>query len=149
MATGLTAARSVAASHEVEIVVPVYNEELALSRSVRRLHDYLEASFPFSWRILVVDNASTDGTLAVAERLSRELPHVDAMHLRAKGRGRALRAAWIGSPAEVVCYMDVDLSTDLRALLPLVAPLVSGHSDVAIGSRLANGAHVVRGPSAS
>jgi glycosyltransferase involved in cell wall biosynthesis len=145
MTTGLTAARSVAASHEVEIVVPVYNEELPLSRSVRRLHDYLEASFPFSWRILVVDNASTDGTLAVAERLSRELPHVDAMHLPAKGRGRALRAAWIGSPAEVVCYMDVDLSTDLRALLPLVAPLVSGHSDLAIGSRLANGAHVVRG----
>ena len=67
MATALTA---VPAAHEVEIVVPVYNEELALSRSVRRLHDYLEASFPFSWRILIVDNASTDGTLAVAERLS-------------------------------------------------------------------------------
>jgi glycosyltransferase involved in cell wall biosynthesis len=143
MATALTA---VPASHEVEIVVPVYNEEVALRGSIRRLHDYLETSFPFSWRILIVDNASTDGTLAVAERLSRELPYVDAMHLRAKGRGRALRAAWTGSPADVVCYMDVDLSTDLRALLPLVAPLVSGHSDVAIGSRLASGAHVVRGP---
>jgi glycosyltransferase involved in cell wall biosynthesis len=143
MATALTA---VPASHEVEIVVPVYNEEVALRGSIRRLHDYLETSFPFSWRILIVDNASTDGTLAVAERLSRELPYVDAMHLRAKGRGRALRAAWTGSPADVVCYTDVDLSTDLRALLPLVAPLVSGHSDVAIGSRLASGAHVVRGP---
>src|SRR4051794_3301037 len=42
--------------------------------------------------------------------------------------------------------MDVDLSTDLRALLPLVAPLMSGHSDVAIGTRLAGGARVVRGP---
>jgi glycosyltransferase involved in cell wall biosynthesis len=131
---------------DVEIVVPVYNEELAVVRSVRRLHRYLQGSFPFTWRILIVDNASTDGTLAVAERLSRELPHVDAMHLRTKGRGRALRAAWIGSPAQVVCYMDVDLSTDLRALLPLVAPLLSGHSDLAIGSRLAHGARVTRGP---
>jgi glycosyltransferase involved in cell wall biosynthesis len=145
MAVELTAVAP-APVHEVEIAVPVYNEELALGKSVRKLHAYLRASFPFTWRILIVDNASTDGTLKVAERLSRELPGVDAMHVRAKGRGRALRAAWLGSPAEVVCYMDVDLSTDLRALLPLVAPLVSGHSDVAIGSRLATGARVVRGP---
>jgi glycosyltransferase involved in cell wall biosynthesis len=145
MAVELSNAQA-AATLEVEIVVPVYNEELVLARSVRRLHAYLHERFPFSWRILIVDNASTDGTLAVAERLSRELPLVDAMQVRAKGRGRALRAAWIGSPAQVVCYMDVDLSTDLRALLPLVAPLLSGHSDVAIGSRLAHGAQVIRGP---
>jgi hypothetical protein len=61
-----------------------------------------------------------------------------------KGRGRALRAAWSASDADVLCYMDVDLSTDLRALLPLIAGLISGHSDVAIGTRLAPGAHIVR-----
>jgi putative flippase GtrA len=113
---------------------------------VRRLHRFLTAEFPFSWRILVADNASTDATPEVAARLARELPGVSVLRLDRKGRGRALRAAWSASDARVVCYMDVDLSTDLRALLPLVAPLLSGHSDVAIGTRLARGARVVRGP---
>jgi glycosyltransferase involved in cell wall biosynthesis len=135
-----------AAPRQVEIVVPVHNERVVLAESIHRLHAYLTRSFPFTWRILIADNASTDGTLAIARALSSELPDVDVLHLRQKGRGRALRAAWAGSPAEVVAYMDVDLSTDLRGLLPLVAPLLSGHSDLAIGTRLAPGAKVVRGP---
>jgi glycosyltransferase involved in cell wall biosynthesis len=131
---------------QVEIVIPVFNEAGGLAQSVRRLHSHLEESFPFGWRILIADNASTDATLNVARALADDLPGVGVMHLPAKGRGRALRAAWAASDADVVAYMDVDLSTDLRALLPLVAPLVSGHSDVAIGSRLMRGAHVSRGP---
>jgi len=131
---------------DLDIVVPVFNEERALEASIRRLHAYLRDDFPFSWRIVIADNASTDGTTAVAQRLARELPQVEALRLDAKGRGRALRAAWSTSPARAVAYMDVDLSTDLRALLPLVAGIVSGHSDVAIGTRLAHGARVVRGP---
>ena len=130
----------------VEIVVPVYNEADGLEAGVRRLHAYLAERFPFAWRITVADNGSTDGTGAVAERLGAELSGVSVLHLEEKGRGRALRAAWSASDADVVAYMDVDLSTDLDALLPLVAPLVSGHSHVAIGSRLARGARVVRGP---
>ena len=93
----------------------------------------------------MADNASTDSTWAIACQLARDLDGVQALQLAEKGRGRALRAAWSGSNAAVVAYMDVDLSTDLDALLPLVAPLISGHSDVAIGSRLAHGARVVRG----
>ncbi|HEY2331894.1 MAG TPA: glycosyltransferase [Acidimicrobiales bacterium] len=131
---------------EVEIVVPVHNEELGLPLSIRRLQHYLANRFPFSWRITIADNASTDRTLAVAAVLAAELAGVGLVHLDQKGRGRALRTAWLASEAEVVAYMDVDLSTDLDALLPLVAPLLSGHSDIAIGSRLANGARVVRGP---
>jgi glycosyltransferase involved in cell wall biosynthesis len=131
---------------DVEIVVPVFDEERALRVSIERLHGFLSREFPFSWRILVADNASGDRTLEVARELSERLDGVAVLHLRAKGRGRALRTAWLASPARVVCYMDVDLSTDLRALLPLVAPLISGHSDLAIGSRLANSARVVRGP---
>jgi putative flippase GtrA len=131
---------------EVEIVVPVHNEERTLAASVRRLHRFLSAEFPFSWRIVIADNASTDGTPEAAALLCRELGSVSWMRLEEKGRGRALRAAWSASDARVVCYMDVDLSTDLRALLPLVAPLLSGHSDLAIGTRLAHGARVVRGP---
>jgi glycosyltransferase involved in cell wall biosynthesis len=130
----------------VDVVLPVYNEERTLESGVRRLYGYLTDDFPFSWRITIVDNASTDDTWSIAERLARELPWVRASHLDRKGRGFALRSAWSASDADVVAYMDVDLSTELGALLPLVAPLVSGHSDVAIGSRLAPGSHVARHP---
>jgi glycosyltransferase involved in cell wall biosynthesis len=130
----------------IDIVVPVYNERSALERSIRRLHGFLEANMPFAWRIVIADNASTDGTSAIARALAAELSFTEALVLPAKGRGRALRAAWSASDAYVLCYMDVDLSTDLRALLPLVAGIVSGHSDIAIGTRLAPGSHVERGP---
>src|SRR5215208_6709542 len=130
----------------IDIVVPVFNEAAALEPSVRRLHAFLRSEMPFTWRIVIADNASTDCTPALSERLAAELPGVAVLRLERKGRGRALRAAWSQSDARVVAYMDVDLSTDLRALLPLVAPLVSGHSDLAIGTRLARGARVVRGP---
>jgi glycosyltransferase involved in cell wall biosynthesis len=128
----------------VEIVVPVYNEHAVLTTSIERLHAYLSEEFPFSWRIVIADNASTDDTLAIAHGLADALPGVDVLHLPRNGRGRALRAAWSSSDSKIVAYMDVDLSTDLRALLPLVAPLLSGHSDLAIGTRLAPGAHVSR-----
>ena len=130
----------------IDIVVPVHNEEAALQDSIRRLHAFLSHELPYAWRIVIADNASTDATPAMARALAFELDHVAVRHLDAKGRGRALRAAWSDSDADVLCYMDVDLSTDLRALLPLVAPLVCGHSEVAIGSRLAPGARIVRGP---
>jgi putative flippase GtrA len=135
-----------AAAPQIDVVVPVYDEQDALARSIRRLHRFLRDGFPFTWRIVIADNASTDRTPEIARELARRLPGVEVRRLERKGRGLALRTAWAASDAAVVCYMDVDLSTDLRALLPLVAPLLSGHSDVAIGSRLARGARVVRGP---
>jgi putative flippase GtrA len=129
----------------LDVVVPVYNEEIDLEPCVRRLHAYLSAHFPYRFRITIADNASTDSTAEVARWLTRELPGVAAVHLPEKGRGRALKYVWTHSDAAVLAYMDVDLSTDLGALLPLVAPLISGHSDLAIGSRLARGSRVVRG----
>jgi putative flippase GtrA len=129
----------------VEIVLPVYNEQVDLEPSVRRLTTYLGAHFPFTYRVTIADNASTDGTWGIARHLADELPEVRAVRLPEKGRGRALHTVWQASPSEVVAYMDIDLSTDLAALLPLVAPLLSGHSDVAIGSRLARTSRVVRG----
>jgi len=130
---------------DVDIVIPVYNEEEQLAASVVRLRTYLDDSFPFSATVTVADNASTDRTWAIASELAATVEGVQAIHLDRKGRGRALRTAWSQSTATVVAYMDVDLATELDALLPLVAPLLSGHSDLAIGSRLASGAHVVRG----
>jgi glycosyltransferase involved in cell wall biosynthesis len=128
----------------VDITLPVYNEERDLVPAVRRLHNYLHSEFPFSARITIADNASTDGTAAQALRLASELRGVRLLRLSEKGRGWALAASWLTSDAQVVAYMDVDLSTDLSALLPLVAPIISGHSDVSIGSRLVTGARVVR-----
>jgi putative flippase GtrA len=130
----------------VDIVVPVRNEERDLAPSVRRLVAYLRESFPFHARITIADNGSADATWAIASRLARELPEVRAVHMELPGRGRALRDIWSQSEADVLAYMDVDLSTDLNALLPLVAPLMSGHSDLAIGTRLARGSRVIRGP---
>ncbi len=130
----------------VEIVVPVHDEERGLEASIRALHDYLRDHFTVTWAITIADNASTDGTWSIAQHLAATLDGVRCLHLDEKGRGRALRTAWTASDAAVAAYMDVDLSTDLDALLPLVAPLLSGHSDVAIGTRLASNARVVRGP---
>jgi len=128
----------------VDIVIPVYNEVDDLARGVERLHEYVRIELPFSCRITIADNASTDGTTRVAADLATALEDVRVVRLPLKGRGRALRAVWESSPAPVLAYMDVDISTDLAALLPLLAPLLSGHSDVAIGTRLAHSAHVVR-----
>lgn len=128
----------------IEIAVPVLDEEHVLEPNVTALVSHLREHHPFRWRVVVVDNASTDRTAEVASRLAAEVDGVRFLHLDRKGRGRALRAAWSATDADVVAYMDVDLSTNLDSLLPLVAPLLSGHSDVAIGTRLAPGARTTR-----
>jgi putative flippase GtrA len=130
----------------VDIVIPVYNEERALPGCVEVLRDYLNDQFPYDWTITIADNASTDNTPTVAAELAARVDRVRVLRLDRRGRGLALRTAWSYSDADVVVYMDVDLSTGLDALLPLVASLVGGHSDLAIGSRLAPGARTVRGP---
>jgi putative flippase GtrA len=129
----------------LDVVVPVHNEEVDLPGSIRRLHEHLVTQLPYSFRITIADNASTDATFDIATALAAELTHVRVVHLSQKGRGLALHDVWSRSDAAVLAYMDVDLSTDLNALLPLVASLLSGHSDLAIGTRLARGARVVRG----
>ena len=129
----------------VDIVVPVHNDERDLWPGVMRLHAYLAHEFPFSARITIADSASTDATPSIATELAAELPEVRVVRLNEKGRGRALAAAWLTSDARVVTYMDVDLATDLSALLPLVAPIISGHSQVSVGGRLATGSRVTRG----
>jgi glycosyltransferase involved in cell wall biosynthesis len=129
----------------IDVVVPVHNEEVDLEPNVRRLRSYLDREFPFRTLVTIADNASTDTTWARARVLEETLPGVRAVHLDQKGRGRAVKHVWATSTAPVLVYMDVDLATGLDALLPLVAPLLSGHAEMAIGSRLAVGARVVRG----
>lgn len=145
-ATELFVVDGTAAHPVLDIVVPVYNEEADLEDCVRCVDQYLRHEFPYPARITIADNASTDRTLEIGSRLAETMDNVRIAHLDAKGRGRALKAVWGASDADVVAYVDVDLSTDLNAMMPLVAPLISGHSDVSIGSRLAKSSRVVRGP---
>jgi putative flippase GtrA len=129
----------------LDIVIPVHNEEVALVGSVDTVRAHLKA-LGYTYRITIADNASTDATSLLAHQLAHRFPDVRVVSLSRKGRGHALKQAWSRSDAEVLVYMDVDLSTDLNALLPLVAPLLSGHSDLAIGSRLARSSRTTRGP---
>ncbi|NUT42589.1 MAG: glycosyltransferase [Thermoactinospora sp.] len=128
----------------VDVIVPVLNEERALRGCVETLHSYLRDSLPLGWRITVVDNGSTDATWEIAQELTRSLDNVFARRLEVRGRGLALRTAWQESTADIVAYMDVDLSTGLDALFPLVAALASGHSELAIGTRLAHNSRTSR-----
>ena len=128
----------------VEIVIPVYNEERALRPCIEKLRAYLTDTFPYPWQIRIADNASKDRTWEIAQELTREYPDVRAMHLDQKGRGRALRAAWLASDADIVSYMDVDLSTGLNAFLPMIAAIAVGHSHLGTGSRLMHGARITR-----
>lgn len=127
----------------VDIVIPVYNEEAALPGSIERLTLFLETSFANPWRVIIADNASIDGTRQVSEELCRQFPRVNYFYLPEKGRGRALRATWLSTEADIVSYMDVDLSTDLACFPPLVEALESGF-DLATGSRLSRESQVTR-----
>ena len=128
----------------VDIVIPVYNEEHVLAQSIETLRQFLAERPEHAWRIVVADNASTDATLRLAEKLSDQYAEVSCIHLPQKGRGRAIRAAWLGSDADVVSFMDVDLSTDLSALPPMVTAIADEGYDIAIGTRLAKGSETTR-----
>jgi glycosyltransferase involved in cell wall biosynthesis len=128
----------------VDVVIPVYNEEHVLAQSVATLRQFLSKGFPHKWRILIADNASTDNTLALAQELAEKHPNVASLHIPEKGRGRALKASWLGSAADIVSYMDVDLSTDLAAFPPLIKAIASEGYHIAVGSRLAPASDIRR-----
>lgn len=127
---------------QVDVVIPVYNEQRVLEQSIATLHAFLTAHLPYRWRILIADNASTDATLDVARTLTTTRDHVEVLHLDQKGRGRALRTAWLESRADVLSYMDVDLSTDLAAFPAMIRAVAEEGYDLATGRRLGRGAKV-------
>ncbi|HWO73995.1 MAG TPA: dolichyl-phosphate beta-glucosyltransferase [Dehalococcoidia bacterium] len=128
----------------VDVVLPVYNEEHVLERSVRALHLFLEDNLAHEWRILIADNGSTDRTREVGERLASELKNVALLHIPEAGRGRALSRAWLASDADVLSYMDIDLSTDLGAFPKLVSAVAEHGYDIAAGTRLGPGSETTR-----
>ncbi len=127
----------------VEIVIPVYNEEMAIGPCVDRLRCFLDENLSHDWQIIIANNGSTDRTVEVAGQLAAAERRVKLLNLSRKGRGLALRTAWSQSPADIVSYMDVDLSTNLRYFPLLVEGLCCGY-DVAIGSRLMQASMVAR-----
>ena len=121
----------------VDLVLPVYNEEQILAQSVARVLEWTAEHPEHEWRIVVADNASTDRTLEIARELeARHTDRLVALHIPVKGRGIALRVAWLTSAADVMAYMDVDLSTDIAHLSELVGPIAAGEVDLAYGTRL-------------
>ena len=118
----------------VNVTIPVFNEEKILPSSIATLHTFLTKHCRFEWEIVIANNASTDSTLEVARRLARELGGVHVVHLDQKGRGRALKKVWSESRADILSYMDVDLSSNLYAFPPLIEALISGGFDIGIGS---------------
>ena len=132
-------------SFSIDVILPVYNEERDLERGVAKLREFLQNNCPYQWRIVVADNASKDRTLEIAQTLAQRWPsEVGVVHLDRKGRGRALRRAWLDSSADVVSYMDVDLSTGLDAFMPMIEPLAKGEFHIATGSRLLPASRVTR-----
>jgi glycosyltransferase involved in cell wall biosynthesis len=132
------------ASFTVDIVIPVLNEAHVLRRSVETVRSFLCANVRYRWQVVIVDNGSTDGTQRVAEQLAAENSEVKFIHLLQRGRGRALRHAWLQSKADIVCYMDVDLSTRLDHLPALLSAIAHEGYDLATGSRLMPGSRTTR-----
>lgn len=131
---------------KVEIVVPIYNEEEELDANIRKLHSFLSKSLPdYVWHITIADNASVDESLPIAKKLSKTLKNVGFLHLDQKGRGRAVKKAWKESRSDYLFYMDVDLSTDLNALKPLLSALENKY-DIVIASRLKSNSKVTKRP---
>jgi len=128
----------------VDVVIPVLNEAHVLAESVSTVRAFLNQHLPYESRVLIVDNGSTDGTDRVGQNLERQYQDVEYLQLAQRGRGRALRHAWNHSNADVVCYTDVDLSTEMRALPILVDAILNDGYDLGTGSRLMKDSRTTR-----
>lgn len=129
----------------VDIVLPVFNEAHMFEQSVTKLHKYLASNLPYKWRIVIADNGSTDGTAAIARRLAERYPEIRLLQLPEKGRGRALKQAWVSSKADILAYMDIDLSTNLDSFKPMITSLITGDAGLVTGSRLIKQSRTTRG----
>jgi glycosyltransferase involved in cell wall biosynthesis len=130
----------------VDVFIPVYNEEEALPQTMPQLREFLAGpDFPYDWKIVITDNASTDATPAVSRKLTEDYPgEIDYVRIERKGRGYALKQVWPASEADIVSYMDVDLSTGIEAFPKLIKAIAEDGYDLATGSRLMRKSKVTR-----
>ena len=128
----------------IDIVVPLYNEEKELAKSVETMIDFLSVTrFPYPYKITLANNESTDGSWRICQELARIYPLVRALDVGGKGKGLAIRTAWSKSDADVLAFMDVDLSSDLSFFKVLIEPVYSGVADIAIGNRLGKSSSII------
>jgi len=128
----------------VDIVIPVYNEGLILEKNVKTLREFIiSKNVDYDYKIIISDNCSIDNTKEVSKRLSKECSDVRYLYIPVKGRGIALKVAWMLSKANVVCFLDADLSADLETLLKMINEILNGW-DACVGSRFVEGSVVKR-----
>lgn len=130
----------------IDFCLPAYNEEKILKNNVLKLLNYLKTqNFNFRWRIVIVVNGSSDNSFALAEKLSFAYPgEIIALNIISPGRGNALKKTWLQSTADILIYMDIDLSSSLENIADLLAPLIENKADLTIGSRLMPEAKIKR-----
>ena len=129
----------------IDIVLPVLNEAHIIEASISKLHKYLTANLPYRWQIIIADNGSSDGTYQIAQQLTKRWSRVKLVHLNERGRGLALKTVWQKSKADILAYMDIDLSTNLDSFMPMISPLITGDAGLATGSRLMKESRTRRG----
>ncbi|MFN3453373.1 MAG: glycosyltransferase [Pseudobdellovibrio sp.] len=131
----------------LDITLPVYNEEKTLYKNVEKIILFCEMKLNniINICIIIVDNGSTDSTSIVAQNLIRNYPQViKFIQLPQKGVGLALKTSWLQSDADLVGYMDLDLSTDLMHLTEVVDLFIKNEKmDLVVGSRLNSKSHVI------
>ena len=120
----------------IDIVLPVLNEAHIIEASISKLHKYLTDNLPYRWQIIIADNGSSDGTDRIAQQLTKRWSGVRLVRLNERGRGLALKTVWQKSKADILAYMDIDLSTNLDSFMPMISPLITGDAGLATGSRL-------------
>ncbi|MBI2268167.1 MAG: glycosyltransferase family 2 protein [Candidatus Blackburnbacteria bacterium] len=127
----------------LSVILPVYNEEKDVPRNVPILYKYLKENFTqYSWELIIADNGpSKDRTPEISKELTKNYRSLFYICIPRPGRGGALKEVWQKRKSDYLCYMDVDLSSDLSFLSQLISFLENG-ADIAIGSRLKRGAKV-------
>ncbi|MFQ5515807.1 MAG: glycosyltransferase family 2 protein [Myxococcota bacterium] len=122
----------------LSVVIPVYNEAETVEKVIRKV-----ASTPLPVEILVVDDASTDGTAEILERLKGEFGLRIFRHERNRGKGAALKLGFQNATGTAVIVQDADLEYDPGDFMRLMRPIVDGEADVVFGSRFIGESHRV------
>ncbi len=131
---------------DVSIIIPAYNEEARIAPTIAQTVAQLEAS-SLRWEILIVDDGSSDGTVALCERLAAKLPGVRVLATSPnRGKGHAVRVGMLAARGQIRVMCDADGSMPASELPRLIAPIAAGLCTVAIGSRYAGGVAVERQP---
>jgi glycosyltransferase involved in cell wall biosynthesis len=115
----------------LSVVVPAYNEEATLSDIIARLVADSQAD-----EIVIVNDCSTDGTAAIADRIAGENPRVKVAHHKVNGgKTEALKTGFAMTTGQIVIVQDADLEYDPAEICEVIAPIVEGFADVVYGSR--------------